>query len=71
MMLSSWMNLLINMFQTNLYENFMNVWKMLQGKYMKALIIVYMHVQLCDKRISHLRRHAKLNGCSLLMFEKQ
>jgi hypothetical protein len=40
----------------------MNVWKMLQGKYMKALMIVYMHVQLCDKSISHLRRHAKLNG---------
>jgi hypothetical protein len=27
-------------------------------------------LQLCDKSISRLRRHAKLSGCSLLMFEK-
>ena len=27
-------------------------------------------VQLCDKSISHLRRHAKLCGSSLLIFEK-
>jgi len=28
------------------------------------------YLQLCDKSISRLRRHAKLSGCSLLMFEK-
>jgi hypothetical protein len=27
-------------------------------------------LQLCDNSISRLRRHAKLSGCSLLMFEK-
>jgi hypothetical protein len=29
-----------------------------------------LYIQLCDKSISRLRPHAKLNGCSLLMFEK-
>jgi hypothetical protein len=30
----------------------------------------FIYIQLCDKSISRLRRHAKLSGCSLLMFEK-
>ena len=33
-------------------------------------IIYPVYIQLCDKSISRLRSHAKLSGCSLLMFEK-
>ena len=33
-------------------------------------IVLKVELQLCDKSISRLRRHAKLSDCRLLMLEK-